>query len=1363
MKVSLKYCHTVSDRGQGRRPALELREASGVRRLCRRFLGCAEGATSESAGKAGALHTLRGRDDHSVCLELADSVGGRSGVALVITLIMLSVITFMAIAFLVLTRSHKSTVTAQTDQTIARLAADNAFERAQVELLAPVLAATNQFNFGLLVSTNYINLAGFNPGVSSPTNVNFDYVYRTVTPLNPAQQLQNLTNLLFSPRVPVWMTNRTFRSNEFRYYLDLNRNARFDSTGWQVMTNQLGQPIINGTNGSVLDYIIGDPQWIGGLQYPDRNHSADNPFLYRYAYAVVPISQALDINYMHNYAKALDPLLNYGSGDGFLRNQGVGSWEINLGAFLADLNTNYWDTRFSPYTYNGGPAGSPTDYTRQNRGFAFDDALSVLRYRYFGRRGNQASVRNLFGLPGANAVGRDFMDDYSAGPPMIGTSWSGFGDADNPRVTTAWAGADNTNHFFTIQDLFDRTKTGFGLPPGAITLSDRLIMASTNVSTYDRETYYRLLSQLGTDSAPEDPGKINLNYDNLVQRNVLGIASATNFIPWRPVDFFTNAAKKLLANAGYNPNLVNIDNLQVYPTNYYTPSVHRLLQLAANIYDAATNRTFNVAGATNGFPSVFRPIFRRFRAPGYSNEVVAIVGYREVVGTALANQATAPTILELGGKDPISSVPTAAQWGTDRQEPLVSGVPLVVGARKGIPNFNEFSMQTGLFVSRLLEFRRAPGDDNGPITLTNQMYVVGISNIFGLEAWNSYSNPYPRNLRLIASATMTAIITNEVNNTIVLSNRVVRGVLTNLTAGNWRGWANGSAGQNSFVLPWGGGNLFMYLTNSTYVNHIPWFEPQTHLFRDSQLGGFYAPHWWLNLNTRLQFILVDTVANRIVDYVNLNNWEPTLDISAKLAEGADCTGNPSVLKQPSQVGSAQWCTNRLHNSANPLVPTMGIINQIGVGLGFAGDNPDPTSFTRDPYAGLDADSAIDGFRNNLGLSPVYNTGKIFSRSNVFYAPFDPYRPIYVHTTWQANDPLVHYTIGDLVDLSSDPSNRVDIVSHNPALDSMGVINKRYQPWGGNPGATDRTLDFQVAVKDPYVTRPDDWDFPTNKYPNIGWLGRVHRGTPWQTIFLKSTNVLQQTLDIRQNFQAWQKWVGDAITIPTNIGMISSSYLSTNNPLYNGFLVADAAFSVPTNDWHILDLFTTAINDNASRGRLSVNQTNLAAWSAVLSGVNVLQDTNPANSLVIEPAGVYNPANPPPLVRIVNGINNARTNFFNQSFQRLGDILAAPELTVASPYLSTNRNAILSDAVVERIPQQILGLLQGPQKPRFLIYSYGQTLKPAPRSIVTSGAYFGLCTNYQVTAEVATRAVVRIDGAPTNTHAVVESFNVLPPD
>jgi hypothetical protein len=49
-------------------------------------------------------------------------------------------------------------------------------------------------------------------------------------------------------------------------------------------------------------------------------------------------------------------------------------------------------------------------------------------------------------------------------------------------------------------------------------------------------------------------------------------------------------------------------------------------------------------------------------------------------------------------------------------------------------------------------------------------------------------------------------------------------------------------------------------------------------------------------------------------------------------------------------------------------------------------------------------------------------------------------------------------------------------------------------------------------------------------------------------------------------------------------------------------------------------------------------------------------------------------------------------------------------------------------------------------------------------VVTSrGPFFGLCTNYQVTAEVGIRAVVRVDGAPDHPHLAVESFNALPPD
>jgi hypothetical protein len=49
-----------------------------------------------------------------------------------------------------------------------------------------------------------------------------------------------------------------------------------------------------------------------------------------------------------------------------------------------------------------------------------------------------------------------------------------------------------------------------------------------------------------------------------------------------PVSFFTNVASRLLASE----LKVNLSRIQVYPTNQYTPSVHRLLQVTANILDA---------------------------------------------------------------------------------------------------------------------------------------------------------------------------------------------------------------------------------------------------------------------------------------------------------------------------------------------------------------------------------------------------------------------------------------------------------------------------------------------------------------------------------------------------------------------------------------------------------------------------------------------------------------------------------------------------------------------------------------------------------------------------------------------------------
>src|SRR6059036_3053056 len=74
-----------------------------------------------------------------------------SGVALVITLILLSVITFMAVTFLVVSRSEHGSVDTTIDATTARLAKDTGFEAAKLRLLAPMLAFTNQYNFPSLM------------------------------------------------------------------------------------------------------------------------------------------------------------------------------------------------------------------------------------------------------------------------------------------------------------------------------------------------------------------------------------------------------------------------------------------------------------------------------------------------------------------------------------------------------------------------------------------------------------------------------------------------------------------------------------------------------------------------------------------------------------------------------------------------------------------------------------------------------------------------------------------------------------------------------------------------------------------------------------------------------------------------------------------------------------------------------------------------------------------------------------------------------------------------------------------------------------------------------------------------------------
>ncbi len=1228
------------------------------------------------------------------------------GMALVITLILLAVITFMAITFLVVSRSERGAVSTTTDQTTARIAADDALERAKSELLMPMLAFSNAYAFDMMVSTNYVNLAGFvSKDQVDPANVNFEYLAKPNFPILTDNDdfLRNLANLLYSPRVPVFMQDRSGQTH-FQYYLDINRNGRPEETGKLVVTNTMGQYVVDDKGVMVTNAFVGDPEWVGGLEFPERPHSATNRFLFRYAYIVAPVGKTLDLNYMHNAGRFPNAM----TADYFVRNQGVGTWELNMGAFLTDLNTNMWYSNVPDAAkYQGWGSGYlyNTDLGTFNQGAGFDDATALLRYRYASDWRTLWRPRDLFGVVRANAVfPKDSYDTFGSGPLVLGTVLPTL-DPDEGRVDRNWPGAYNTNLFYTPNDLFDRNKAAMGVVSGH-SLTDRLEEAGKRTSSYDRYTFHRLLSQLGTESAPE-ASRINVNYRNVEAERIIPNYE-TNFYAWTPLEFFTNAANRLLDNDGFT---FTITNIQVYPTNFYTPAVHRALQLAANIFEATTNKMF---------PTIYRPHFQS-RAVNGTNHVF-IIGYTEVQSPA----DVAFTYHDLVDSKDRSFSPND----------MVYGIPLVVGARKGFPNFNQFAMDTKLTVTRKLEFRRQGNSLTGPIVETNQMFTLALTNTFGIEFWNSYSNAYPRPVQIRVALDIVPVVTNEFGQYIYPRAPFLLPLLPLTTheppnpITYWRSFSNINmdGADGSMITPFRTNVIFM--PQATYYHGTRSMIPITGVFE--RLNSFPVPRWKLNLRIRLRATVIDTELNRLIDFVNLARSEETLDIADILQrDSVDHYGAVDYPYQPSGSDGSLWATNR-YGSRAVTAPTFGILNQIAVSQGKV----DAHSW------GTNNPAAIDFFRAQFGMGPLHYQGTAYSKTNIFYAPFSPTRQVNLFTSWEANDPLVHYTIGDLMDMGR--SNLWGFDMTFSSVTNIGRINRRYEPWTAQSlsGSTSPTR-FELAVKDPLVARSDDWDFPTNKLANVGWLGRVHRGTPWQTVYLKSKAV---------DPDMWMKWAGSGIVM-TNVGQIRSNMAVLNN--YKMPVIDDTVMSRPTNDWAIPDIFTAALVDNATRGQLSINQSGLAAWSAVLSGVPVLSNLNEKAWSIIQPAAVD-----PVLETIVEDINKTRESR-GGTFKRLGEICSVPQLSDKSPYIDAS--GPVNDAVYERIPQQVLGLLRCDEAPRFVVYCYGQALKPANRSVLTSGNYQGMCTNYQVTAEVATRAVVRIEGAPQKPRVIVENFNVLPPD
>ena len=543
----------------------------------------------------------------------------RRGVALVITLIMLSVVTITAVAFLMVARRERSAVAAAGEQADVRIAADAALNRARARILAQIASSGMRESPTLFVSTNFIapfytrgltaagqglplGAALSNQWYSALANVSYLYQGRPFDLNNTAEILEYrrmLANLYYDPRVPVvariGRMDTRVDSFEDRFYLDLNRNGRFETNGYILQRDVAGRAI--GTN---RVWHVGDPEWIGVLADPDRPHSGNNRFLYRIAYLVVPADQTVDLNYAHNQARNPDATSSQ-----FFRNQGVAPWELNMAGLFRDLNTNLWQT----YAYSTNAA---------NTGLTFEHALNLWTHRRVATVSGRATAQDILtedsrpqlGAAGDTAAASRVLplngvDDLSDGPLI-----QSLAQVRNPRllndgdnVTRRWSGGDVANPYLTPFSLLSDTTL---LPLGA----NRVIWTNLDTrrtafagqlvstvqasnSTYNAYTFYRLLGSVGTDSSDGRieigvdlanryyrRSKLNLNYQvldaegtqsysaNVVTTNGASgkDARATALVPWTARTWVSLAGDRLLRKE-FSNGLPELGNF-----NFYDPA-----------------------------------------------------------------------------------------------------------------------------------------------------------------------------------------------------------------------------------------------------------------------------------------------------------------------------------------------------------------------------------------------------------------------------------------------------------------------------------------------------------------------------------------------------------------------------------------------------------------------------------------------------------------------------------------------------------------------------------------------------------------------------------------------------------------------
>ena len=735
---------------------------------------------------------------------------------------------------------------------------------------------------------------------------------------------------------------------------------------------------------------------------------------------------------------------------------------------------------------------------------------------------------------------------------------------------------------------------------------------------------------------------------------VFSLTSRAEFPSWvrstNAVEFFTNLSSRLLSAGGYR---FDAGDIPVYTNNTFafSPDVHRLLQVAANIYDASTNRADRGGPDFPFLPSVFRPTFA-------VNPVgdILISGWIEVTNAGVA-ELSKP--LDLSDPNHVAQISSVGFFNGNLYD-----VPWIIGVKKGFPSFNEFAMQSVAQVTRRLQMRR-PTFTSRP-NATNQMFIVGISNVLAVEAWNAYPSNYSRAVDILVANDIKIEFT--FTNDPALDLRGGRSTIhlnlaaaTNVAANDWQGYGTSLSVPNigSFVVPLATNLIF--LPNSVYrteSGETPFFTANTNVGSNlylgfEQTGRFPLPDFQFAVTNRLRFILHDHDTQRVIDYVNIGGLIGARNLSAVLATvELDSTEN------------ALWSTNRVGGVGLENTP-LGIMNQIQVALGNL-DIPNWNNYGVGQAAGTTKYKEIDQFRSFMGFVPIYSPGTLNTNLTAV-VPFTPTRRTSQYLSWQANDPFVHFLRQDLMSSDSSSSIRREL-PNGPvhAIANIGQLNQRFTPWGGYPPTTLPSATAYVSlVKDPMVRSSENWNCAPHGLLSVEWLGKVHRGTPWQTLYLKSADV---------NSSTWQSWLG-------------------------GWDPIAAQRARPLADRPLIASLVSLLNTNHPGTLLSVNSPDTNAWRQALDGLVVLGNASTDAELLSNP----------PLVRFETNVMTATSSQADdianailqtrggKTWTSVGDVLATPAMSEGSPWLNLTSAVQLqrgiSDEAYEKIASQLLPCLR----------------------------------------------------------------------